>query len=189
MGQGVGEIAAALAAGVLSFEDGLRLATAVASPDSVLPQTAVTSPSLTMVGSQTGRAVQSAEELNDGHWRRLAAQSAAWQAGVEGLASFGADLVVELGPKAAPGLVAAPCWPPARGDDQPPAFADGLLPPGGNPQDAEERFLRAVAVAYEAGARLSFDGLYAGEERRRIAIPGYPFQRRRFWVQTRPAAE
>ena len=189
LGQGIGEIAAAGAAGVLSLEDGLRLAAAVASPGAVLPQLAATLPSLTMVSSLTGRAVQSTEELNDGHWRGLAAESAAWQASVSALASAEADLVVEMGPQASPGLVAAPCWPAAKEDGQLPTFVDGLLPPGGDAQDAEERFLRAVGAAYEAGARLSFDGLYAGEERRRIAIPGYPFQRRRFWVQTRPAAE
>ncbi|MDE2780959.1 MAG: SDR family NAD(P)-dependent oxidoreductase [Chloroflexota bacterium] len=189
LGQGVGEIAAARAAGILSFDDGLRLAAAVTSPDAALPLLPVTPPSLTMVSSLTGQAIQSPEELHNGHWRRLAGESAAWEAGVDALASAGADLIVEIGPHASPGLVAAPCWPPAREDAQLPTFVDGLLPPRGSAPEAEERFLRAVGAAYEAGARLSFDGLYAGEERRRIAIPGYPFQRRRFWVQTRSAAE
>ena len=41
------------------------------------------------------------------------------------------------------------------------------------------------AKAYAAGLEVDFAGLFAGEERRRIALPGYPFERRRFWV--RPA--
>ena len=40
-----------------------------------------------------------------------------------------------------------------------------------------------MAGAYEAGLAVAFEGLHAGEERRRVPLPGYPFQRRRHWVQ------
>ena len=43
-------------------------------------------------------------------------------------------------------------------------------------------FVDAVAKAYEAGLNIDFTGLFAGESRRRVSIPGYPFQRRRHWV-------
>ena len=42
--------------------------------------------------------------------------------------------------------------------------------------------MNAVAGAYEAGIPISFAGLFANEERRKIEIPGYPFQRERYWV-------
>ena len=44
-------------------------------------------------------------------------------------------------------------------------------------------FAEAVAGAYEAGLPVRFEGLFAGEARRRISIPGYPFQRRRHWLE------
>ena len=40
-----------------------------------------------------------------------------------------------------------------------------------------------MAGAYEAGAAVTFEGLYAGEERRRVPVPRYPFQRERYWVE------
>ena len=43
-------------------------------------------------------------------------------------------------------------------------------------------FTAAVAKAYEAGLDIDFEGLFAGETRRRIALPGYPFERRRYWI-------
>ena len=43
-------------------------------------------------------------------------------------------------------------------------------------------FAAAVAAAYEAGLEIHFEGLFAGETRRRIALPGYPFERRRYWI-------
>jgi len=45
--------------------------------------------------------------------------------------------------------------------------------------------VEAVARAYEAGLAIDFRGLFAGEGRRRISLPGYPFQRRRYWVRPR----
>jgi acyl transferase domain-containing protein len=43
--------------------------------------------------------------------------------------------------------------------------------------------VKAVAGAYEAGLGISFAGLFAGETRRRISLPSYPFQRRRHWIE------
>ena len=43
--------------------------------------------------------------------------------------------------------------------------------------------MEAVAGVYEAGFAVSFTGLFAGEARTRIALPGYPFQRRRHWIK------
>ena len=45
----------------------------------------------------------------------------------------------------------------------------------------EAAVVQAAARAYEAGHEVDFQGLFAGETRRRIALPGYPFQRRPFW--------
>ncbi|MDE3261804.1 MAG: SDR family NAD(P)-dependent oxidoreductase, partial [Acidobacteriota bacterium] len=43
-------------------------------------------------------------------------------------------------------------------------------------------FIAAVAEAYEAGLDINFAGLFTGETRRRISLPGYPFERRRYWI-------
>ena len=49
---------------------------------------------------------------------------------------------------------------------------------------AARGFAAAVAEAYEAGLRINFEGLFAGETRRRISLPDYPFERRRYWIPT-----
>ena len=41
----------------------------------------------------------------------------------------------------------------------------------------------AAAADYEAGLDVSFGALFEGESRSRISLPGYPFQRRRHWVE------
>ena len=182
LGQGVGEIAAAQAAGVLSLEGGLRLAAAIADAEASLPQVDVADPSLTWVSTVTGCAVQQPHALDDAHWRQLAGAAAAFPGAVAALAGAGADLVVEVGPQMPSGLAVASYWPQAAADAPLPTCVDGLLRPEEDAKSVQERFLRAVSTAYEAGANLSFAGLFAGEERRRVAIPSYPFQHRRLWV-------
>ena len=48
--------------------------------------------------------------------------------------------------------------------------------------DSTGGFVEGVAAAYEGGIPFSFAGLFAGESRRRVALPGYPFQRQSHWV-------
>ncbi|MXW19589.1 MAG: hypothetical protein F4Z95_02160 [Gammaproteobacteria bacterium] len=44
--------------------------------------------------------------------------------------------------------------------------------------------VETAAKAYEDGLAVSFESLFAGEERRRISLPGYPFQRRSYWINS-----
>ena len=60
----------------------------------------------------------------------------------------------------------------------PQTAGDGSAPNG------DAGFVRAVAEAYEAGLPIAFTGLFAGETRRRISVPVYPFERRRYWVDS-----
>ena len=144
-------------------------------------------PRVPLVSNLTGR-VAAAGEIEDGaYWRHHARSPVAFDAGVGTLASLGVTVVVEIGPRAVLGAMAALCWPAAGGAEAAPILlasqrsAEGGEDPG---------FTRAVAEAYEAGLELRFEGLFAGEKRRRVSLPTYPFQRERYWVEAsrvRPA--
>ena len=99
--------------------------------------------------------------------------------------------MLEIGPRRslAPAMVDA--WPlsdaEAAGDEgsnSAPLVLASLRPPSGDAAEgrSDGGFLEAAAAAYEAGLPVSFAGLFAGETRRRISLPGYPFERRRHWV-------
>ena len=62
------------------------------------------------------------------------------------------------------------------------AGSDLVIEIGPGMVETDVGFLNAVAKAYEAGLTISFAGLFAGESRRRISLPSYPFQRRRHWI-------
>ena len=210
VGYGAGELAAAHAAGVFDLEDGLLLAAARGARHRALPGTgaaaaaavedsegslegiALRRPSLALVHGTTGRVLGPEEALDAGHWLRDGGEPEANGACAATLASREVGAVVELGPPASVGPALASAWPdPARG-----APADGsgggapvVLPcldsPGIDARAAngDSGFVEAVAGAFEAGLSVAFEGLFAGEDRRRISLPGYPFERRRHWFR------
>ena len=129
-------------------------------------------PSVPLVGNLTGRVVPEAPD--GGGWRRQAREPVRFAPAVRTLAELGVGVLVEIGPRTVLGPLAASAWPePGEGV---PALVPGL---SGKDEDG---FPRAVAAAYEAGLDVSFEGLFAGETRRRVALPTYPFQRERHWV-------
>ena len=200
-GAGAGEIAAAHAAGVFALEEGLRFAArrgalmeaisgdegveaALDDLETALEGVVTALPSLTLVNGVTGRILASGETLDAAYWRRQASEPAALDECVRTLAESGVEVVVGIGADSILTQRVASAWPELSGGAG--ANGDSAAPPvvlSSQKQSSESgsRFVEAVARAYEAGLAIDFAGLFAGEERRRISLPGYPFQRRRFW--------
>ena len=169
----------------------------------------VRSPAVSLVSNVTGRVVGEGELLDGAYWRRHARAPVAYGPGVGALSGLGVDVVIELGPGSVLGPLLAQVWP---GDDVPVvlasqrrALASGHRDAASGYRDAEsaddpgaivsggmraavssgeeDGFIEAVAGAWEAGLGLKFEGLHAGEARRRLSLPTYPFERRRYWVE------
>ena len=197
LGQGTGEIVAAQAAGMFSLEDGLRFTLARSTLMAVLPgvdpsqslmglemafdDIAVSPPSLTIVSGITGRVIDSDNPLDGAYWRRQARESAALGVCASTLAELGADLVLEVGHESIQGRTIAGYWPESAGAPTMISTAMGTSA-NGQALESDDAFVRAAAAAYEAGLDISFSGLFAGESRRRVSLPTYPFQRRRHWI-------
>ncbi|MYB56380.1 MAG: SDR family NAD(P)-dependent oxidoreductase [Gemmatimonadetes bacterium] len=164
VGHGIGEIAAAQAAGVFSLEDGLRVALEwdTDNLEATLTDVTIASPSLVLVSSVTG----GVEVLDAAYWRRQAQEPAAFDKCAKKLTDLGVNVLIEIGSNAVPG--------PIEGDANPPVVLSSL---------GDNGFVQAAAKAYEAGLPVSFPGLFAGETRRRISLPSYPFQRQHYWIQ------
>ena len=141
-------------------------------------------PSVALVSNVTGRVVAPDEILDGKHWRRHARETVQFRRGIGTLAELGTDLVIEVGPHAVLGPLVSLVWSGVTDEAKDPIVIESMLRPSKDvlPSDDDYGFTDAVAGAYEAGLTLAFDGLFAGEERRRIELPGYPFQRERHWV-------
>ena len=150
-------------------------------------------PSVTYVSSMTGEALEAGTALDGRYWRSQARAPVAFRACVQTLADMGVDAVIEIGPDAVLGPTVATAWPPQASTDEPSITSSMRKPSSGKPDPADgSGFLDAVAAAYGAGIDVTFEGLFATENRRRVPLPGYPFQHQRHWVEPprrrRPAA-
>ena len=152
--------------------------------EAFLDRVDISPPALDLVSNLTGRTVAPDQTLDGSYWRRHAREAVAFASGVNTLADLGVDLVVEIGPHSILAPMALSAWPEAP-QTPAPVILSSLRKPSGNPADpAGSGFQEAVAAAYQAGLPLQFEGLFSGESRRRISLPGYPFQRRRHWLET-----
>ena len=151
--------------------------------EAALSDMAVSHPAIPLVSNLTGQAVERAMDAS--YWRQHAKQPVAFRRCVETLAELGVDTVIEVGPHAILGPLVSLNWPQRSGNVPSPVVLQSLLRPSfdGSEPERADAFVHAVAGAYRAGLSVDFAGLFAGEERRKIPVPGYPFQRRRYWVQ------
>ncbi len=148
--------------------------------EAALSDVAVAPPSVVFVSTVTGRVTEPGKALDAAYWRRQARERVAFRSAVETLAEMGVDAVVEIGPHAVLGPIVSMAWPSAAV----PVLSSLRRPPRDAPAaEARDSFLAAAAEAYEAGLPISFEGLFAGEERRRISLPSYPFVRERHWFR------
>ena len=140
----------------------------------------------TFVSGTTGRPCQRpGDALDSDYWQGQAVEPFGLGAVVAALAGLEVDVLVEIGPDAALGPAIREAWPRSGGRGAP-AIVSSLRRPAAEAAADDVGFAAAAAQAFEAGIPLRFEGLFAGEARRRVSLPGYPFQRRRFWIDTAP---
>ena len=149
----------------------------------VLDDAEIASPTVTLVSNLTGQPVGPGDALDGAYWRRHAREPVAFAQGVSALAGLGVDLVVEIGPRPVLAPMVMSAWPASAAAQAPAVIASQRAPSGDEAAAGHAHFVKGVAEAYEAGLQVRFEGLFTGEERRRLSVPGYPFQRERYWLK------
>ena len=143
-------------------------------------------PTISVICDFTGRPLEDNVQMDSTYWLRHARERVLFRRSMETLAELGVDCVIEVGPAAALGAVISLLWPQGAPVKNPPIFSSLDRPPHDATEpliDTTQGFVSAVAAAYEAGLPVDFAGLFAGETRRRVSVPVYPFQRRRHWIE------
>ena len=108
-----------------------------------------------------------------GYWRRQLREPVRFATGVRSVAAAGADAFVEIGSVPVLLGMAGAVLP-----DHPGPWLPSLRP--GRPDWAE--LGTALGRLYELGADIDWAAVSGPEQRRRLHLPTYPFQRRRYWI-------
>ncbi len=140
-------------------------------------------PSKPFVSSVTGRPITAAEATNPAYWANHARATVEFSKAIQYLKEQGYDLFVECGPRSTLCSLARQHFTPEHPATAVPTFSDT------HENNTEwATLLFAVGSLWQNGVSIDWEAFYASEERQRIPLPMYPFERQRFWVDPAPTA-
>ncbi len=113
-------------------------------------------------------------DLGASYWRRHARQPVRFADSLGAARTLGYHIFVEIGPTPVLSGLAARCLPDSDVK---------LLPSLRRGQADWTVMLQSLAALYLGGVRIDWEGFDRGYGRRRLVLPSYPFQRRRFWFR------
>ncbi|EST37750.1 hypothetical protein N566_11310 [Streptomycetaceae bacterium MP113-05] len=132
-------------------------------------------PGIPYVTNLTGTWVTPEQAQDPEHWARHIREPVRFGDGVDLLTECGPTVLVEIGPGS---TLCSLTREAARGRG---ATTVQLLPGPGEEHDDALRFTEGLGRLWLAGAALDWD-LVQGGTARRTALPTYPFERRRYWI-------
>jgi len=120
-------------------------------------------PSIPFLSNLTGTWITAEEATDPRYWGRHLRETVQFARNVEVLRQGGApSLLLEVGPGRALSALS-----------------------GALPTLPAKALQRALATIWVHGVELDWEAMYAGERRRRVALPSYPFERQRYWVDSK----
>ncbi|WP_277743842.1 type I polyketide synthase [Streptomyces sp. LX-29] len=128
-----------------------------------------------LTGDRVGREVRSPE-----HWVRHLREAVRFGDGVRRMASDGVTRCLELGPG---GVLSAL----VQDRDTDPDASVAAVPLLRRDRPESESLLTGLAQAHTLGVRVDWRSVLGGFGARRVALPTYAFQRRRYWPDWSPA--
>ena len=145
----------------------------------VLERASFNQPRIPIVSNVTGRVADDSMRTPD-YWCRHILESVQFADGLQTLRALGTDLFVEVGPR--PDLTAM--GKRVLGSAEPVRWIPSLQ----RNQPAAASMLEAAAMLWTSGANVEWRAVDATPGRRRVALPSYPFERQRFWIDESESA-
>ena len=131
-------------------------------------------PPIGLVSNLTGRLAEKGELKNPQYWRDHARNAVRFADGIQTLKEQGCEVFLEIGPK--PVLL-------GMGRKCMPEDASLWLPSLRKGRDEWETILGSLASLYTCGFDIDWQEFDRPYSRRRVALPSYPFERRRCWIE------
>ena len=135
-------------------------------------------PALPFVSTVTGKPITAEEAIDPGYWSRHARATVEFSQAVRWLIEQKYDLFLECGPRATLCSLVRKQFAAERPCTAVPSLAETHL------DNAEWiTMLFALGTLWQNGVSVDWDAFYAHEDRRRIPLPTYAFERQRYWVE------
>ena len=146
-------------------------------------------PKLPLICNVTGKLMSADTQLTGKYWADHIRAAVRYADSINAAEEFGCEVMLELGPQSVLTRMAAANW--QQGTDR-------LISCLQRDQDEAASIKAAIAGLYSQGITPNFEAIYQptssrdqklrGRKPKRIVLPTYPFQRRRFWGPDKPRA-
>ncbi|MCX5359764.1 SDR family NAD(P)-dependent oxidoreductase [Streptomyces sp. NBC_00124] len=132
-------------------------------------------PRIPLVSNVTGGLADPVLVCDPEYWVRHVREPVRFAEGVRSAHGLGVSVFMEVGPAAVLSVMGQECLP-----DVPVTWSVLSRGPG---VPAAEALLSGVGSAFVAGAGVEWGSVFAGAGGRRVVLPTYAFQRRRYWLE------
>lgn len=153
---------------------------AVEAMKAVLAGISLSAPQRAVISTVTGRLLSAEEATNPEYWARQLREPVRFAAGLKCLAEAGKFALLEVGPG---GTLTTLARQHERAEQW---SALAVLPGSGLQEGADLEVLTAVAHCWSYGAALDWQKHWGDTHPRRAALPTYPFERKRYWLDPLP---
>ena len=135
-------------------------------------------PQIPYVSNLTGTWISVAQAQDPAYWAQHLRQTVRFSEGIRELLDDPARILLEVGPGQTLTTLAKQHL--SQGAEQSVLSSLG----GGKKTDREiTSLLEALGRLWLAGAKVDWTGFYDQEKRHRVALPTYPFERQRYWIE------
>ncbi len=135
-------------------------------------------PSIPFISNVTGTWITGAEATNPSYWTRHLRQTVRFDKGIGELLRDPDAILLEIGPGQTLSTFARQH--PLRSFNQ---VILSSLPSAHEPRSDMQIFLTALGKLWLAGGHVDWSSFYGPQQRRRIPLPTYPFERKRYYVE------
>jgi acyl transferase domain-containing protein len=142
-------------------------------------------PRIPYASNLTGEWISEREATDPNYWAEHLCRTVRFGDGLRNLWQARGRVVLEVGPASALPSMALQGVPPGSQAD-PVALAS--LPPSYDRQAEMPFLLATVGRLWLEGAPIRWRSFHGGEQRRRVPLPSYPFDRTRHWIEPRHGA-
>jgi len=175
IGNGIGEYTAACLSGVMTLSETPTVLTHHYDPGH-MKNTPLQQPVIPIVSGIRGTWLTPEEATDIAYWSQPLLEKSHFSAGLNTLAIFADCILLELGPESKLGKMAR------ESHDSRHAAILSSLPAAGEKSSAQEVLLRAIGQIWLCGVPIDWKSFHAHEQRRRIPLPLYPFEKKRYWI-------